>query len=445
MSWTLSAMAQDSGDKLTELLALKETTAVNNRLAELGKGEEADLNIVLRYFNVKRDFKRSDSVQKVLVKRYPYGEVSFELFRDKFLREMDLGKKEVMYGDGIANFPKESADLLNQSMAESYISADKIKNASKYISNITSAESIASVAEKLASKYPSAAEDLLKNRIEKGRLSGKEINPMVNQYSLLLTKMDRYTEALKYADEAYPKLRYKSEVNTANYVKLLMHAKRYEDVMATLEPLVKKGKANEHLKKELQSAYGLANPTLNPSSYMEGLNKIYMEYLEAELAKKMIAIAAPTFLGKDINGKEVTIDQYRGKVVIIDFWATWCVPCKASFPAMQSAVNKFSNDPNVAFLFLHTFETTPNPLKDASDYLKDKGYNFTLLMDHKDTSTKKNIVAGSFGVASIPTKLIIDGNGKIRFSTSGYYANDKAVVDEISTMIGLAKKTKTEF
>src|ERR1700748_85368 len=67
--------------------------------------------------------------------------------------------------------------------------------------------------------------------------------------------------------------------------------------------------------------------------------------------------SAPDFKLKDIDGKEISLASLNGKIVIVDFWATWCGPCKASFPGMQLAVNNFKNDKDVVFLFIDTRQT----------------------------------------------------------------------------------------
>jgi len=150
---------------------------------------------------------------------------------------------------------------------------------------------------------------------------------------------------------------------------------------------------------------------------------------------------AADFTLTDLDGNKVALSDLKGKIVILDFWAIWCGPCKASFPAMQMAQNKYKDDPNVKFLFIHTWERgTTTPVEDAKAFIKSKGYNFEVLMDLKDPRTKENKVVSSYKVDGIPSKFVIDKNGIIRFHLMGFDGSNEAAVDELSMMINMAKK-----
>ncbi|WP_162237745.1 TlpA disulfide reductase family protein [Pedobacter sp. Leaf41] len=125
--------------------------------------------------------------------------------------------------------------------------------------------------------------------------------------------------------------------------------------------------------------------------------------------------------------------------MILDFWATWCAPCKAYFPAMQMAVNKIKDNENVKFLFIHTWERSATPTQDAADYIKSMKYNFTVLMDNKDPQNKTNKVLSSYKVNGIPAKFVIDGTGNVRFKLTGFDGSNEAGVDELTMMIEMAK------
>src|SRR5690554_335086 len=69
--------------------------------------------------------------------------------------------------------------------------------------------------------------------------------------------------------------------------------------------------------------------------------------------KAHVSAPAPDFVLKDLDGNTVSLKDQKDKVVILDFWATWCGPCIQSFPSMQTAIDLYKNDPNVVFLFIN--------------------------------------------------------------------------------------------
>ena len=158
----------------------------------------------------------------------------------------------------------------------------------------------------------------------------------------------------------------------------------------------------------------------------------------------MLDLPGHSFTLKDLDGKTVTLDSLKGKVVIVDFWATWCGPCKMSFPGMQQALDKYKNDPDVVFLFIDTWERQPTMDQRKSEVRKlmaDNNYTFHVVLDDpasEDKQTYKTVSA--YGVTGIPTKFVLDRQGKIRFKAIGFDGNSQKLADELSLMIELAKE-----
>src|SRR5690554_4968069 len=150
---------------------------------------------------------------------------------------------------------------------------------------------------------------------------------------------------------------------------------------------------------------------------------------------------APDFTLEDLEGKTVSLKDLEGKVVVLDFWATWCAPCIKSFPAMQMAVNKYKDDPEVEFLFINTWEQRDEPKDMIQQLMTRRGFDFIVLMDEKDPVSKRNPVVESYGVIGIPAKFIIDTKGNIRHKITGFKGgNNEAQVQELASLIESARE-----
>jgi thiol-disulfide isomerase/thioredoxin len=162
---------------------------------------------------------------------------------------------------------------------------------------------------------------------------------------------------------------------------------------------------------------------------------------EASFAKykgEMIKKEAPDFSLVNMAGETINLSDLKGKVVILDFWATWCGPCKVSFPGMQAAVNKYKDDKEVEFLFIDTWQREENYKEVVEQFIADNKYTFHVLFDEMKDRSKATTTA--YGVRGIPHKVVIDKEGFIRFEASGSGSDIDKIVAELDTKIELAKQ-----
>jgi thiol-disulfide isomerase/thioredoxin len=129
--------------------------------------------------------------------------------------------------------------------------------------------------------------------------------------------------------------------------------------------------------------------------------------------------AAPSFALKNPAGETVTLESLKGKVVLLDFWATWCGPCKAAMPGLQSLHEKYASEP-VAILGVNTWERAGN--KAAIDYMSKNKFTYGLLLKGDD-------LAKSYGISGIPTFVLIDKQGKITMLEVGMSEDGKAKLE----------------
>jgi len=118
--------------------------------------------------------------------------------------------------------------------------------------------------------------------------------------------------------------------------------------------------------------------------------------------------ATPPLTLRDVAGREHRLADYRGKVVVVNFWATWCDPCREEMPSMQRLQDKLAGKP-FAILAVDYGEGAPR----VNDFLKKIGVRFTVLLD-RDTSA-----ATAWKVKVLPTTLVLDPEHRVRYSAVG--------------------------
>jgi thiol-disulfide isomerase/thioredoxin len=473
-SFAQSAGSIDSAKKVLDSLYKskdpKDMVTLKEGLKKLASGDENEMMLAGNYYYRLKDQRMVDSINHVLPVKFPGGKAARGIGEDSIYKLKTPSEKDAAYKKWIEKFPPAnfpdidydhiSYDYVRASIADDYAAANNTEKAIYFINMLEeefwktngyaglaqifdktgdhkNAELYAKKAMDIAGKYYYA-----KDNDNAGKFAASGYPGLLSGYAKLLYEDKQYKEALVYIRKSY---QLDTEINpytNYSYAEILMKLDSNKEAYEKLEAVVKIGKANPEMEATFKTLYVKVHGSIKGyDAYAALIRKGYLEDLNKRVNKEMMNVPAADFVLTDLDGNQVTLSKLKGKVVVLDFWATWCGPCKASFPAMQMAQNKYKDDPNVKFLFIHTWERgTTTPAEDAKAFIKSKGYNFEVLMDLKDPETKQNKVVTSYGVDGIPSKFVIDENGIIRFHLLGFDGSNEAAVDELSAMIDLAKK-----
>jgi len=182
---------------------------------------------------------------------------------------------------------------------------------------------------------------------------------------------------------------------------------------------------NEGVSKSSITTFSVARIIESPESTIFSFDPVKTVAKERRGLQKAAPITsigreAPDFTLRNLDGKEVRLTDLRGKLVLLDFWATWCPPCRAAMP-MTELLHRQLNDKGLIVLGIDDENA-----EEQSAFLRKFGYSFSSLVD------PANKVSNLYNVGGIPTTVLIDNEGKIRaYEVDGSYESLWKAMNEL--------------
>ncbi len=421
---------------------------------------------------------RTDSAQKIkreIANKYPNGKTA----RDRGVSGLlSLSKKksvsaaelEQQYDQWLTQFPKtnfEAKDLdmyatAAYTVADKYLGENNFDKSAALIPALRGSYLYALQvcnfmyswlkAQEDAQKYIALLEDAYTLTVAEAQSNQTSITPNVrflynlaSLYAQVLTRLGRVEEAIAIGnkiitDTHYKDFHYYNGDKIIDDTKLLagnyLRSGNKEKAFSVYENYLVVHPDDSSIIAEMTPVYKeLYGNETDIHQYLSGVNNKGKQEAYDKLKATMIRKKAVAFTLTDRAGKKVALSDYKGKIVIIDFWATWCVPCLQAFPGMQAAIDKYVNNTDIVFLFINTWEREDNYKETVDALISKYNYGFHVVFDDARGST-----AAAYAINGVPTQIVIDKKGYIRFQDNSGGNNIAELIRDLDTKIRLVKQ-----
>lgn len=275
----------------------------------------------------------------------------------------------------------------------------------------------------------------------------QQMDNELGTYISLLNDLKKYEEVKKYYNLLSKTGIYADAEKNSVYFNALQQTKDEQAMQPFLENCMKVNAMTPEMLEALKQQYVKKhNGADGYEQYLGSLrSKEEQAALTAYVKEHMTSREYMPFAVEDAEGNTIRSSDWEDRIVVIDFWATWCKPCIRAFPGMQLLTDKYAKDERVRVYLMGTMQTG-NYKQKSANYLKQEGYRMHLLHDNKN---KKNgeqdavfkTFVPFFGSSAIPRKVILK-DGMMRYTSEGYSGSPSKLAEELSLAIEILKNEK---
>lgn len=285
------------------------------------------------------------------------------------------------------------------------------------------------------------------NKEQAAANASEQLDNQLNTHISLLYDMKKYGEAKEYFKYLSEKGAYATADLNEKHMNIMLQTGDQAAVQPFLEKCVSANAMTPAMLDKLKAIYLSKNK--DAAAYETYLASLHsnkeQEELKAHVKEHLTNVEYIPFAIEDADGKLLRSSDWGDKIVVLDFWATWCKPCIAAFPGMQMVTDKYANDPQVEVYIVGTMQTGDYKQK-STGYVKQQGYRFHMLHDNVNKQTGEQDAVFKtfvpfFHSSAIPRKVILK-DGMMRYTSEGYSGSPSKLADELTYAIELLKSEK---
>ncbi|MDL2319706.1 TlpA family protein disulfide reductase [Alistipes sp. OttesenSCG-928-B03] len=254
-------------------------------------------------------------------------------------------------------------------------------------------------------------------------------------HARILMETGSPVEALEALEPMKPVLEGKISDYNDTYAQLLALNGYDHLVVPFIEESIRVDAATPEMLETLRTDFLKKNPKGDFNTYLDNLRSDeYVAHMQEKLLAQLVRekVDLPTM--ESIRGGMTDLEKLKGKVIFLDFWATWCGPCMAAMPGVKMAMDRYAGNTDVAFYFVNTMERGGDPREYVPQVMEMKGYqDFNVLYDLGGKGY--GAFSKKFNMSGIPQKVIIDQEGYVRWVSGGYFGNPLELANEISFIV----------
>lgn len=452
---------------------------------EFGATERSMMAFYNQFRFVLRDEHRADSIHRELLRRYPQSTIAMrdalqriermqggvlltelKQFLRRYPRAPHSNANQQLYyrcyrllGNGLFAAKRYDEllallpDMDFQSISELYrwnvFGAVKRRN--------IATEELLPVAEALYAELLKKADDgstadgVRLTPIEVRQGITRQIDDRSETQAILLERAEKYDAAVEAVSRISTDGLYAGSRTCGLKYRLLKQVGRAAEAASVCREAAARNVLSTEMLADMEQAYEAENGSKQGfEEYLYGLqSEATRRALECEVEHHLLDESIEPFALFDAKGNLVHSESWGDKIVVIDFWATWCGPCQAAFPGMQIAVDRHKKEKNVLFLFVCTQDKPYGEELQArvDRCVTQKGYDFEVCYDQttndaSHTGQAFRQFAKRFNSSGIPRKVILH-KGRLRYTSEGYSGSPSKLADEITYAVKHIKNEKS--